>query len=147
MKDPEIVMLGYSSGKDSETVLHLFLMALIRAVRTGQTISQHHFVIHTDTLIESPEVRWLADKKLAALERFRSQVEQQSFSRVGKITASIGFSALRPNDTPTDVIDRADEALYYAKRHGRNRVDSYERLIAGGELQAKEIAKGEVELF
>jgi len=26
-------------------------------------------------------------------------------------------------------------------------VDSYERLIAGGELQAKEIAKGEVELF
>jgi len=84
---------------------------------------------------------------LAALERFRSQVEQQSFSRVGKITASIGFSALRPNDTPTDVIDRADEALYYAKRHGRNRVDSYERLIAGGELQAKEIAKGEVELF
>ena len=65
----------------------------------------------------------------------------------GKITASIGFSALRPNDTPTDVIDRADEALYYAKRHGRKPVDSYERLIAGGELQAKEIAKGEVELF
>lgn len=84
---------------------------------------------------------------LAALERFRNQVEQQSFSRVGKITASIGFSALRPNDTPTDVIDRADEALYYAKRHGRNRVESYERLIACGELQAKEIAKGEVELF
>jgi diguanylate cyclase (GGDEF)-like protein len=84
---------------------------------------------------------------LATLERFRTQVERQSFSRVGKITASIGFSALRPNDTPTDVIDRADEALYYAKRHGRNRVESYERLIACGELQAKEIAKGEVELF
>ncbi|MFM5361646.1 phosphoadenosine phosphosulfate reductase [Aeromonas veronii] len=67
------MMLGYSSGKDSETVLHLFLMALIRAVRTGQNISQHHFVIHTDTLIESPEVRWLADKKLAALERFIAQ--------------------------------------------------------------------------
>jgi 3'-phosphoadenosine 5'-phosphosulfate sulfotransferase (PAPS reductase)/FAD synthetase len=64
------MMVGYSSGKDSETVLHLFLMALIRAVRTGQTISQHHFILHTDTLIESPEVRWLADKKLAALERF-----------------------------------------------------------------------------
>lgn len=54
------MMIGYSSGKDSETVLHLFLMALIRAVRSGATISQHHFILHTDTLIESPEVRWLA---------------------------------------------------------------------------------------
>lgn len=64
------MMIGYSSGKDSETVLHLFLMALIRAVRSGATISQHHFILHTDTLIESPEVRWLADQKLAELERF-----------------------------------------------------------------------------
>ena len=52
--DSWTMMVGYSSGKDSETVLHLFLMALIRAVRTGQTISQHHFILHTDTLIESP---------------------------------------------------------------------------------------------
>lgn len=84
---------------------------------------------------------------LAALERFRANVEQQPFSRVGKITVSIGFSALRPNDTPTDVIDRADEALYFAKNHGRNRVACYERLVAAGDVVAKEIAKGEVELF
>lgn len=83
----------------------------------------------------------------AALERFRNNVERHSFSRVGKITVSIGFSALRPSDTPTDVIDRADEALYYAKHNGRNRVACYEQLIASNELHAKEIAKGEVELF
>lgn len=64
------MMLGYSSGKDSETVLHLFLMALVRAVRNGERISQHHFILHTDTGIENPEVRWLADVKLEALERF-----------------------------------------------------------------------------
>ncbi|MBS1142258.1 MAG: diguanylate cyclase [Proteobacteria bacterium] len=84
---------------------------------------------------------------LAALERFRTNVEKQLFSRVGHVTVSIGFSSLMPNDTPTDVIDRADEALYYAKRHGRNRVDCYEQLVASGEVAAKEIAKGEVELF
>ncbi|AXS79408.1 GGDEF domain-containing protein [Dechloromonas sp. HYN0024] len=84
---------------------------------------------------------------LATLERFRSNVENQLFSRVGRITVSIGFSMLKPHDTPTDVIDRADEALYYAKRHGRNRVDCYEKLIASGDIAAKEIAKGEIELF
>lgn len=84
---------------------------------------------------------------VATLERFRTNVEKQLFSRVGHITVSIGFSALMPNDTPTDAIDRADEALYFAKRHGRNRVDCYERLVASGKVAAKEIAKGEVELF
>lgn len=83
----------------------------------------------------------------ATLERFRANVEKQLFSRVGRITVSIGFSALMPNDTPTDVIDRADEALYFAKRNGRNRVDCYENLVASGNVAAKEIAKGEVVLF
>ncbi len=84
---------------------------------------------------------------MSTLERFRQDVENQRFSRVGHVTVSIGFSQLMPNDTPTDVIDRADEALYYAKQHGRNRVESYETLIARGELAAKDLNKGEVELF
>jgi len=84
---------------------------------------------------------------VATLERFRADVETQIFSRVGHVTVSIGFSCLLPNDTPTDAIDRADEALYYAKRQGRNRVACYEILVANQQLTPKEIAKGEVELF
>ena len=83
----------------------------------------------------------------ATLERFRKDIENTVFSRVGHVTVSVGFSRLLPNDTPTDVIDRADEALYHAKHNGRNRVDCYESLIESGALKAKEIAKGEVELF
>lgn len=87
------------------------------------------------------------ESAFATLERFRKDVEKQVFSRVGHVTISIGFSYLLPNDTPTDVIDRADEALYYAKHHGRNRVECYEKLVANHQLTAKEMAKGEIELF
>jgi diguanylate cyclase (GGDEF)-like protein len=83
----------------------------------------------------------------ATLERFRTDVEKRVFSRVGHVTISIGFSHLLANDTPADAIDRADEALYYAKRQGRNQVASYEQLIANQALPGKEIAKGEIELF
>ncbi len=74
------------------------------------------------------------ESALLALERFRKQVETQNFPQVGHITISIGFGALRPSDSPSRAIDRADEALYYAKRHGRNRVDGYEQLVSCGQL-------------
>ncbi|WP_277850708.1 phosphoadenosine phosphosulfate reductase family protein [Moellerella wisconsensis] len=73
LTDNWTISLAWSSGKDSEVVLHLFLMALVRAVRAGIPISQHHYLLHTDTGIENPEIRWLADQKLAALEKFIEQ--------------------------------------------------------------------------
>jgi PleD family two-component response regulator len=51
---------------------------------------------------------------------------------VGRVTASIGFSVLRSDETPVANVDRADQALYYAKRAGRNRVEQYEDLLAKG---------------
>ena len=81
------------------------------------------------------------------LERFRKDVANHVFSRVGHVTISVGFSQLLPYDTPTDVIDRADEALYYAKQNGRDQVNNYEALIERGALAPKSVAKGEVELF
>jgi diguanylate cyclase (GGDEF)-like protein len=84
---------------------------------------------------------------LAVFERFRQAVETHIFSRVGHVTVSIGYSQLLPNDMPSDVIDRADEALYYAKRNGRNQSACFESLLAAGEIAAKTSAKGEIELF
>lgn len=89
----------------------------------------------------------VAEDATKALERFRGAVEAHPFSRVGKTTISIGFSQLRPFDTPSDAIDRADEALYFVKRNGRNQSARYEELVASGRLVARDIEKGEFELF
>lgn len=39
-----------------------------------------------------------------------------------RVTASIGYATLRSRDTLDRIVDRADEALYKAKREGRNRL-------------------------
>lgn len=80
-------------------------------------------------------------------ERFRADVESFEFSRVGRVTISIGFTQLAPNDSPSEVIERADEALYFAKQHGRNQVALYETLIATGSIQPKMIDHGDIVLF
>ena len=46
----------------------------------------------------------------------------------GGQTASIGLTQARTGDTPRDLIDRADRALYAAKGSGRNQVKAYQLL-------------------
>jgi two-component system chemotaxis response regulator CheY len=63
-----------------------------------------------------------------AAERMRSSLEQQAVPHtghgIGVLTLSAGVAMLDPDDTRTadEVLKEADEALYRAKRLGRNRV-------------------------
>lgn len=82
------------------------------------------------------------------LERFRQAVEAHEFPGVGEVTVSIGFTRISDASTPAaTLIDRADEALYYAKEHGRNRVCGWEALVEAGEIVPKAASKGDVTLF
>jgi diguanylate cyclase (GGDEF)-like protein len=56
------------------------------------------------------------------LERFRALVEAHEFPLVGSLTVSIGYTRIAIDDNGTAAFRRADEALYAAKRQGRNRV-------------------------
>lgn len=82
------------------------------------------------------------------VERFRKAVETYEFPGGAQVTVSIGFTRVADASTPAAMlIDRADDALYYAKAHGRNRIASWDALVAAGELRYKEVAKGDVTLF
>ena len=48
----------------------------------------------------------------------------------GQVTLSIGAAAFRPDDTADSMIERADAALYLAKRNGRNRVENEAGLVS-----------------
>ena len=87
-----------------------------------------------------------ADRAASVMERFRKVVETHYFPQVGQITTSIGVTFIGPNDLPGTIIDRADQALYYCKEHGRNQVAFYERLVEEGKLKKKE-AESDIELF
>jgi two-component system cell cycle response regulator len=60
-------------------------------------------------------------------ERLRRRIASEPFpiqkgARMIEVTISIGIAALGPDDDAAAVIKRADQALYRAKRDGRNRV-------------------------
>jgi len=124
-----------------DEVLLLFAQAMIDAFRGGDLlfrIGGEEFVV----VLKDVDL----NRALLVLERFRQTVEDSRFPQVGKITTSIGASLVTGADLPATVIDRADQALYYAKSNGRNQACAYENLIIEGKLK---ISKDEsnAELF
>ncbi|MBC7952874.1 MAG: GGDEF domain-containing protein [Rhodospirillaceae bacterium] len=87
-----------------------------------------------------------AERARQAFERLRAAVEGFAFPQVGRVTASVGFVRIAPDDIPSKVVGQADEALYWGKRNGRNRVCWYDDLLKAGELSPHE-REGGMELF
>lgn len=81
------------------------------------------------------------------LNRIRQIVEHHPFPQVGQVTVSCGYTRIEPDDLSSNIMDRADTALYYAKNNGRNQVCQHERLVALGLLAADDTSGGEIELF
>ncbi len=59
----------------------------------------------------------------ALAERIRAKIESSTFEGVGKVTVSFGVTEFTSNDTEDSLIKRADDAMYEAKKKGRNRVE------------------------
>jgi diguanylate cyclase len=51
-------------------------------------------------------------------------MKRSTGERLGRVTISIGIATMKKSDSIQSLIERADNCLYAAKRHGRNRVMS-----------------------
>jgi len=86
------------------------------------------------------------DAAIAAVERFRANMANYAFPQAGHITASVGVTEIVTGDSPAAACERADQAVYYAKHHGRNQVCSEGDLVRRGLLKV-DLKVGDIELF
>lgn len=88
------------------------------------------------------------DNAMKAFERIRQMVAAHPFPQLDQVTVSVGMVEVDAQSSASDVIGQADDALYFAKEHGRDQVRSYHRLVENGDLtQATNDDHADVELF
>lgn len=87
------------------------------------------------------------EQALHVLERCRNSIENRSFPQIGSITVSIGFTNLDRNYHPLENLSKADKALYFIKKNGRNNVQSYEQLVDSKLLEPIILKQGSADFW
>ena len=128
---------GHLYGDEVLILLANLLKSSFRANEKIFRFGGEEFVI----LLHSATV----EQATTVFQRLRKTIEQYDFPQVGRVTISLGFVSVSGN-TPVVVLGHADQALYYAKQHGRNQVQLYDRLVAENLLHMED-ASGSVEFF
>ncbi len=106
---------GHSVG---DAVLQQFAELLRQHLRkadaAGRIGGEEFFVL-------LPQTR--ADQAVAAARDLQARINAFDFETVGPLTASFGVTEYRPGEDRVDTFDRADRALYAAKKNGRDRIE------------------------
>lgn len=129
---------GHQIGDEVLILMARILKSAFRGYDRIYRFGGEEFVV----LLRSPD----HDAAIHTLERFRYNLEKYDFPQIGHITASVGLSEIQADDSPSAAFERADRAVYFAKRNGRNQVCSYADLVKQGLLQL-DAKVGGVELF
>lgn len=69
-----------------------------------------------------------ADEAKMLADRLNQAVEQSVWEEIGSLTVSIGVATFTAGDTETSILVHADQALYAAKRNGRNRALHFDEI-------------------
>lgn len=89
--DQHMICAGFSSGKDSSALVNLLFNAAINVMAAGHKCPPI-FVSHSDTGVESPVVRALADGELKKMRAFADRHAIPLEIRVSRPTLSAGFA-------------------------------------------------------
>lgn len=104
---------GHEAGDE---VLRQVAGVLRRSVRRGDQVGRwggEEFLMLVRGDVEDAQ---------AVTQRLRAQLEAAPAKQSGRVTVSCGVAQARPGETPHELLRRADEALYAAKRAGRDTV-------------------------
>jgi diguanylate cyclase (GGDEF)-like protein len=109
---------------------------LIMLARILQTTFRKTDLIYRFGGEEFVVIVYVDDRKDAEVtfERLRRSIENHVIPDVGKVTVSVGVTEITDTSIPVELLGRADQALYYAKSHGRNQVAFYEALVASNDI-------------
>jgi diguanylate cyclase len=113
---------GHETG---DLVLRLVARTIAGALRDGDTVARfggEEFVVVLPRADLATAAK-VADRLRHTLEA-REVTNRRTGTGYGKVTASFGVASLKAAETGNDLLRRADEALYVAKRTGRNRVEA-----------------------
>ncbi len=110
---------GHTSGDDVLKEVARNIQAVSRLTDLTFRYGGEEFIV---ILNKTPEqgATVIAERLRLFIEGLRIESAQQQI----KVTVSLGCATLQPGESGTELFDRADKALYQAKRSGRNRVVS-----------------------
>ncbi len=114
--------MGHAAGDETLRDIAQILLKHSRGINVISRYGGDEFAV---LLVETPK----AGARLYA-DRIRQVVSTYPFTHGLSVTASFGVSSL-PEDmamSPDDIIRSADDALYAAKRAGKNKVVGYEQI-------------------
>jgi len=120
---------GHQMG---DQILKLVARTIQTCVRPDDTVARYGGEEFAAILPNTP-----LREAVSAAERIRTSVankkitNRRSGSELGRITLSIGVAEYTPGESVGDIVQRADRALYMAKRLGRNQVVSQAELDSG----------------
>lgn len=107
-------------GHDVGDMVLVKIVKIIQTtIRKGDTFSRwggEEFIIIFPGM-ELEEILLLAD-------RLRQNIEESRFTGPEQVTCSFGVTGYKDDETFDETLKRVDQALYMAKRNGRNRVES-----------------------
>ncbi|MFZ5756567.1 MAG: diguanylate cyclase domain-containing protein [Pseudomonadota bacterium] len=126
---------GHQAGDDCLIVVGSVLRA--HTQRSGDVAARYGgeefaMILPATTREDAEEIGWRVVRDIAAY-----RIPHQASDIADVVTASVGVACVVPSPmvTPRDLLAAADNALYRAKRNGRNRVE-----VAGEDLQPVPVA-------